>query len=204
MIIEDYTNECRDSPVKMSYSPLGASYPWLTFVLDKPKDMEVQTKSIRMGTIPALYDMQTTFFINALEGISDQDAHSRLDTKANHIAWLTGSLVQQRYELATDLDKGQTYKQQANDLFKDNQGIKEGITYPALDQFRKDWKEISPILRELLINADDELLNKKIEIPGMQFPLFDMITFVSYREANCIGQIALWRRLLGYEAMKYM
>ena len=33
------------------------------------------------------------------------------------------------------------------------------------------------------------------------FPTFDFITFMCYREANCIGQIALWRRLLGYEAM---
>ncbi len=156
-----------------------------------------------MRTIPALYDMQTTFFISALEGISDSDAHSRLDTKANHIAWLAGSLVQQRYELAADLDKGKTYQPKSNDLFRDNQGIKEGLTYPSLDQFRQDWKEISPILRELLINANDEQLSKNIDMPGMEFPLFDMITFVSYREANCIGQIALWRRLLGYEAMKY-
>ncbi|MEJ7694565.1 DinB family protein [Daejeonella sp.] len=153
--------------------------------------MELKTKSARMATIPALYDMQTTFFNNALEGISDKDAHSRLDTKANHIAWLAGSLVQQRYELARDLDKSKSYKQQADDLFKDNQGIKEGVTYPSLEQFKKDWKEISPILRELLVNADDAQLNKKIEMPGMEFPLFDLITFVSYREANCIGQIAL-------------
>lgn len=166
--------------------------------------MEAKTKSSRMATIPALYDMQTTFFISALDGISDKDAHSRLGTKANHIAWLAGSLVQQRYELANDLAGEKKYNQQASDLFKDNQGIKDGVTYPSLDQFRKDWKEISPVLRELLINADDERLDKNIDMPGMEFPLFDMITFVSYREANCIGQIALWRRLLGYEAMKYM
>jgi hypothetical protein len=166
--------------------------------------MELKTKSIRMATIPALYDMQTTFFANALEGISDKDAHSRLDTKANHIAWLAGSLVQQRYDLAGDLDKTKTYKQQANDMFKDNQGIKDGVTYPSLDQYKKDWKEISPVLRELLVNANDEQLDKNIEMPGMTFPTFDLITFVIYREANCIGQIALWRRLLGYDAMKYM
>lgn len=157
-----------------------------------------------MATIPVLYDMQTTFFVSALEGISDKDAKSRLDTKANHIAWLAGSLVQQRYELAANLDKSKPYKQQADDLFKDNQGINAGMSYPSLDQFKKDWKEISPILRKLLVNADNEQLDKNIEMPGMAFPLFDMITFVTYREANCIGQIALWRRLLGYDAMKYM
>ena len=157
-----------------------------------------------MATIPPLYDMQTTFLVSALEGISDKDAYSRLETKANHIAWLAGSLVQQRYELAGYLDKSKSYKQKADDMFKDNQGIKDGVNYPSLDEFKNEWKEISPILRKLLMNADDEQLDKNIEMPGMAFPLFEMITFVSYREANCIGQIALWRRLLGYDAMKYM
>lgn len=157
-----------------------------------------------MGTIPALYDMQTKFFMNALEGISDKDAHSRFDTKANHISWLAGSLVQQRYELAELLDKSdKPYKQKADDFFKDNQGIKDGINYPSLDQFKKDWETISPILRELLLNADDAQLDNPFEMPGEKMSVFDLMSFISYREANCIGQIALWRRILGYDPMKY-
>jgi hypothetical protein len=34
--------------------------------------------------------------------------------------------------------------------------------------------------------------------------LYELITFSIYREANIIGQIALWRRLLGYPGMRYM
>jgi hypothetical protein len=41
-------------------------------------------------------------------------------------------------------------------------------------------------------------------MPEMRMTYFDLIAFIIYREANIIGQIALWRRLLGYEAMKYM
>lgn len=166
--------------------------------------METKTKSIRMATIPALYDLQTKFFINALDGISDKDSLSRLDTKANHTAWLAGSLVQQRYELASQMDKNNSFQQQAHSLFKENQGINDELDYPGLDQFRADWKTISPVLRQLLVNVDDQQIDRNVEMPGMAFPLFDFITFVSYREANCIGQIALWRRLLGYDAMKYM
>lgn len=164
----------------------------------------MKTKSIRMSTIPALFDMQTKFFISALNGISDKDAHSRLGTNANHVAWLAGSLVQQRFELAHFLGELKTFTPQAEDLFKDNQGLKEGVKYPSLDEFKKDWLKVSPVLRELLLNVGDDQLDTKLEMPGMEFPLYDMITFISYREANCIGQIALWRRLLGYEAMKYM
>jgi hypothetical protein len=60
----------------------------------------METVSNRMQGILPLFDMQTGYFPNALIGISDSDAHKRLDTAANHVAWLAGSLVQQRFELA--------------------------------------------------------------------------------------------------------
>ena len=167
------------------------------------KTINLTVTDSRLYSIVVLYDMHTTFLVSALDGISDSDAHNRLNTKANHIAWLTGSLVQQRYELANDY--GIEGEQASTDLFKDNQGIKDEITYPALDSFKSDWEYISPLLREALIKADSEKLGSTFEMmPGMKMSNFDLVSFVAYREANCIGQIALWRRLLGYEAMKYM
>ena len=162
-----------------------------------------QSKDSRLDSLIILYDMQTPFFKSALEDITDKDAHNRLNTKVNHIAWLAGSLVAQRYELANYLTTG-NYKHRGSELFENNQGIKDGITYPSIEQYIEDWNTISPIVREALINADTETLNKKIEIPGMDITLFDLITFIIYREANHIGQIALWRRLHGYDPMKYM
>jgi len=160
-------------------------------------------KDQRMFSLVVLYDMHTTFFKNVLDGISDKDAHQRLDTKANHVAWLTGSLVEQRYELAGMLGVSKTSS--ANDLFKDNQGIKDGVEYPSLDIFRKDWDAITPELRTALCEVTSEKLDEQFEMmPGMNMSHYDLVTFIIYREANCIGQIALWRRLLGYEAMKYM
>lgn len=164
--------------------------------------METQTASDRMLSIIVLYDMQTTYFSNAIEGIDDKDAHNRLNTKANHIAWLTGSLVQQRFELANQL--GINDKQSADEFFKENKGIQDGVTYPSLKDFKKNWEKISPVLRDALVNVSDEKLDTTFEMmPGMTMRNFDLISFISYREANCIGQIALWRRLLGYAAMKY-
>ena len=164
--------------------------------------MKTKPVSDRMYSLLVLYDMHTDFFARALDGISDTDSHNRLNTKANHIAWLTGSLVQQRYDMANGL--GGDYHHEAGELFKDNKGIQDGITYPSLDEFKKDWNVISPLFRELLLKVSDEKLDSDFEMPDMKFPWFDMITFMLYREANIIGQIALWRRLLGYEGMKYM
>lgn len=157
----------------------------------------------RMYSLIVLYDMHTKYFKNALEGVSDTDAHNRLNTKANHIAWLTGSLVQQRFELGHAL--GLNLKQSAEELFRNNKGIQDGLTYPSLQTFLNDWEIISPVLREALITTSAQKLDASFEMmPEMKMTYYDLITFIIYREANCIGQIALWRRLLGYEAMKYM
>lgn len=148
-----------------------------------------------------LYEMHTSFFYKAIDGISDDDAHNRLNTRANHIAWLAGSLVHERYELANEL--GIDEKQTNNELFADHKGIRDGIRYPSLTVYKNDWQHISPLLKNSLENITDDRLEKPFEMPGESMNFYDLISFLTYREANCIGQVALWRRLLGYEAMKY-
>lgn len=163
-----------------------------------------EPKDTRLQGLLALYDLHTDYFNRAVDGISNTDANDRKGTKANHIAWLAGSLVHQRYELLTTFS-GEERSHAGHDLFKDNQGIKEDATYPTLDEYKKDWATISPLTREALANATTEKLNSNFEMmPDMQFPYYDLVTFSIYREANMIGQIALWRRLLGYGALNYM
>lgn len=162
----------------------------------------MKTASDRMNSLLVLYDMYTTFFTKALDGISHQDAQNRLHTKANHMAWITGSLVQERYTLAGIL--GTKLQQSAHELFKDHQGIQDEITYPSLETFQQDWDKISPILKDLLMKVSDEKLDTIFEMmPGYKMSIYDLISFTTYREASCIGQLTLWRRLLGYPGMKY-
>jgi len=164
--------------------------------------MKTSPTSNRMYGFMVLYEMQTDFLVRALDGIEQKDAQKRLDTRANHIAWITGSVVHSRYFLAKSF--GIDLPSVTDELFAGNKGIIDEATYPSLADFIKDWKEISPLLQEALTAATDEKLEEKLVIPGMEITLFEMISFSSYREANCIGQIALWRRLLGYPGMNYM
>ena len=164
--------------------------------------MKTTPTSNRMYGFIVLYEMQTDFLLRALDGIDQKDAQKRLDTKANHMAWITGSVVHGRYFLAKSF--GIDLPSITDELFANNKGIIDDVTYPLLENFIKDWKEISPKLQDALTQATDEKLEEKLNIPGMEITLFEMISFSSYREANCIGQIALWRRLLGYPGMNYM
>lgn len=163
--------------------------------------METKTASTRTEGLLTLFDMHTTFFSRAIEGLSEEDMYNRLNTKANHMAWLTGSLVAQRYYMIQDTHP--ELKQFGEALFKDNKGIQDGVKYPTTTEYLADWDKVSPAAREALIAADDDKLNSEIDMGFMKMSLYEMISFTIYREASLIGQLALWRRLLDYPALRY-
>jgi hypothetical protein len=163
--------------------------------------MDTKTASTRTEGLLALFDMHTTFFERALEGISDDDMYKRLDTKANHMAWLAGGLIAQRYTMATEVKHD--LKQTGEELFKDNKGIQEGAKYPTIAEYIADWKKITPFARKGLIQLDDKKLNSDLEMGDMKMTWYEMVSFTMYREASMIGQLALWRRLLNYPALRY-
>lgn len=163
----------------------------------------ILNKQSAMYTLVNMYDWHTKLFKNVIVGISDKDSQNRLNTKANHVAWIAGSLVHGRFELGKLV--GLDLEQTSNDLFKDNKGIQDNITYPSLDEYRKDWEKISPVLKSALLKISDEQLNgpDPFNMPGGPYTFLDTIIACTDRESYCIGQVGLYRRLLGYDAMKY-
>jgi len=154
-----------------------------------------------MSGLLQLFDYQTGFFERALDKISEEDMHNRLNTEANHPAWLAGSLVAQRFMMTSETGSGQ--KQTAEELFRNGKGLQEGTKYPTTAEYVKDWNRITPEAREALVMIDDKKLDSEIDMGGMKMTYYEMICFTIYREASIIGQLALWRRLLGYPALKY-
>ena len=163
--------------------------------------MDTKTASNRTKGLLTLFDYQTGFFPKALDGISEKDMHNRLNTQANHPAWLAGSLVRQRFMMASETGSG--LKQTGEELFNNFQGIQEGAIYPTIAEYLADWQRITPEAREALVMIDDQKLDSLIDMGGMKMTYYEMICFTIYREASIIGQLALWRRLLGYPALKY-
>jgi hypothetical protein len=169
--------------------------------ITKTVSMETNTASTRTQALLSLFDYHTGFFAKVLDGLSEADMHNRLNTQANHPAWLAGALVNQRFMMATDTNTG--IKQTGEELFKNNKGIQEGVTYPTIAAYVKDWEQITPLARKALVTVDDKKLDSDFDMGGMTMPFYDMIVFTIYREASIIGQLALWRRLLGHPALKY-
>ena len=163
--------------------------------------MDIQTASTRTQALLSLFDYQTSFFPKALEGISEADMHNRLNTEANHPAWLAGSLVAQRFMMTSETGTG--LRQTGEELFQNNRGIQADVQYPTVAAYLADWQRITPVAREALVTIDDQKLDSEIDMGGMKMTYYEMICFTMYREASIIGQLALWRRLLGYPALKY-
>lgn len=165
--------------------------------------METQTAKKATDVWMLLYDTHTKTFISSLEGISAEDAANRMGTKANHMGWIAGSLVHQRYEMIKAL--GGTVDFTENDLFKDWKGIQDGATYPTPDEYIRDWQKLTPVLKDLLGKLSDEQLNgpDPLGMPGGEYTLFDTVSFLIDRESYCIGQLGIFRRLLGKEAIKF-
>ena len=100
-------------------------------------------------------------------------------------------------------DTGTSLKQTGEELFKDYKGIQPGVRYPTVAEYISDWKKITPEARKALVEIDDKKLDSEMDMGGMKMTYHELISFTIYREANMIGQLALWRRLLGYPALKY-
>jgi len=163
--------------------------------------MENKTNSRRTEGLLSLFDMHSGLFARALDGISGEDMHKRLNTEANHMAWLAGSMVQQRYSMVSETNPG--LKQTGDELFSNHKGIQEGAQYPSITEYIKDWEFITPLARKALMEVDDEKLDSELTMGEMKMSFYDMVVFTLYREASLVGQLALWRRLLGYPALKY-
>jgi hypothetical protein len=151
-----------------------------------------------------LYDLHTGLFPNVIAGISEKDAHNRLGTKANHVAWIAGTLVHWRCNLAKIAGLPLPTELQA--LAEQFKSIQDDVTYPPLAELNAKWDKITPILRPALEGFTEEQLNAAPPQPMKEMgnaTLSEYIGFFNYLESYSIGQIGLWRRLLGYEAMKY-
>lgn len=159
------------------------------------------TTSTRTQGLLKLFDYHTGFLPRALEGLSDEDLHNRLNSEANHPAWIAGSIVHQRFLMASETGSGLV--QTGGEWFRNHQGIQGGARYPSVAEYLSDWEKITPEAREALVRIDDAKLDSPFDMGGMTMPYYDMICFTIYREASLIGQLALWRRLLGRPAMRY-
>jgi len=166
--------------------------------MDKPTSKKLEV------IIPAFRAHSQTF-VMVLDGISEEDAKTRIDGKTNHIIWIVGNFINMRYSLGWVL--GLKEEDPFSDLFFQGKALDENFIYPTLAQLKENFHKISPLVYQKLLEATDEDLDKDFPMGmGVDFFKEDVLNFVGMcigREDYLSGQLGLMRKILDYEGMKY-
>ena len=151
------------------------------------------------------YRMHTQMFNNMLDGIKEEDAQKRIENKTNHVTWMVGNLVNCRYWLANIL--GIADKDPHEELFKDAKALDVNAQYPSLDELKKAWHKISPVLYQKLLSIKDtelqEDFNFGMDIPFVENSKLNVVGMSLDRESYIFGQLGLMRKILGLQGVKY-
>jgi uncharacterized damage-inducible protein DinB len=149
-------------------------------------------------------ELNTRLLLNALEGIDEQAARKRPNERTNHVLFLACHLVDARHYLARSI--GLASESPFKAMIDDARGIDDVKEYPALQEVREAWKEVG----ERLARHIAELEPVDLEKPAPHaFPIeggesvLGCLAFLVQHESYHLGQVALLRRYLGFEAMSY-
>jgi hypothetical protein len=155
------------------------------------------------------FTLHTKLFKNVLDGISNEQGSVRLAENINHLAWIAGHLTNIRYNVSAMMGVQRPFP--FHDLYVDmtqppphNRKLDLTLQYPALNELKKCWDEISPIFTGAISNLTAEQLAMPLpfKVPtGDTF--FDALSFMGSHEAYHIGQMSIIRRYIGLDAMSY-
>lgn len=155
-----------------------------------------------MQALIAQFELQTSWFIHALENISDEEAHAAAAENLNPVKWVAGHLIDARLTIAA-LVAGTHRRDDYTRLFGKGTRFDEGEIYPELEQMRVDWRNASETLRTALREVSDPQL---FAPPPFQTSIPDqtlkgLIAYFAMHEAFHLGQLSIYRKILGKESM---
>jgi len=163
----------------------------------------------------AQFSFHYHLYNNVLEGFTDEEANQRLhgNKKMNHVKYLAGHLLNSQYGFG--FLAGKHLKVKWNDLFAvmGQSQAQDDISYPSLDEIKKEWNEIYQPTRQALEQlSDKELIRippKPVDKVFENSPIFEnsvagFMAFLNHHQAYHIGQIGILRRGFGKQPMEYV
>lgn len=162
-------------------------------------------KSSKLEIIIPAYRMHSQQFFNALDGVTEEMAKERNGGKTNHILWMVGNFVNERYWIANIL--GIEDQDPHEKLFKEGKALDENLNYPSLAELKKNFEDISPKVYQKLLEVSDENLKKEykmgMDVPFVEENVLNTLGMCIGREDYLLGQIGLMRKLVGLKGVSY-
>lgn len=155
-----------------------------------------------INALIAQYELQTSWFLNALEDISSEESNSSSYENLNTLQWVAGHLTDSRFTILAMVSGTETdsvYKQ----WFGKGTTHRTGEGCPGIEQIKADWIKVSENLKaSLRWVSEEKLLSKppfQTSIPDET--LLGLIAFFATHESFHIGQLSVLRKLMGKPAM---
>jgi len=153
----------------------------------------------------ALATLNARLLRNCFAEVSDTIAASRPSDRANSMAFVAVHLVEARHFVATQI--GGARQRPFGDRFDKITHVQQVADFPPVVEILRAWDVLSAELDEALSHIDDGALDKPAT-HGFPLPIADTtvngtLAFMFQHESYHIGQLALLRKLLGLDAMKY-
>lgn len=170
------------------------------------EDVPMETVAVEspdISTIKNQYILQAGLFDKVTRDISDEEANQRISEQTNSLIWIASHTLDIQYNLAALLGIGteNPYTEQ----FAFDQPFVADADYPSLGNMQTDWNALTPKIIQALDQLSEEQLAAEppFPIPFPEQSIRGLLGFQMHHLAYEIGQMALYRKFLGKEAMSY-
>jgi hypothetical protein len=150
-----------------------------------------------------ILNMNERLFINALKGVTTEQAKQRISNHNNPLLWIVTHTVWARYNITSLLGKpgNNPYK----GMFENFKPFEESMKLPTLEKAITEWKKASDLLKKAFASITEERLASEspLKSPIGDFTIGGTIAFLAQHESYDIGQIALLKKFHTKVAMSY-
>jgi len=161
------------------------------------------TMSNSIQQLENILNLNNRLFINALEGVTEEQAKERLTGHNNPLSWIASHTVDARYLLLMLL--GKSAQSPYKGMFENFKPFDPSITYPSLDNIKKQWAKTFEFLNEALKETSEEQLKAEtpVKSPIGDFTNAGTIAFLIHHECYDIGQMGFLKKYFTQSGMKY-
>jgi hypothetical protein len=150
------------------------------------------------GYISGMYKANTDIVNRATEGILPEHWFVKPGDASNHLMWVAGHLVASRGTVLKTL--GPEWSAPWSSLFARGAKPASPDQYPAVEEIRNAWKDVSRQLSVALAGVSAEVLVKPTPEgkPSFDGKVGGLVAFLALHETYHVGQVGYLRKWLGY------
>jgi uncharacterized damage-inducible protein DinB len=157
----------------------------------------------RVAPLARVLRLNAQLLVNCVDGLSDEQADTRVLPAVNSVSFLVAHLTDARYTLLGVL--GGVAENPHATLLADARGIDDVPALPPLAELVEAWWTVDGALASRLAAVTAEALDERAphSYPGGDPSVLGTLAFLTQHDSYHIGQLAMLRRALGFPAMRY-